>query len=172
MRRVAMLALVFGVVLPVRAQRAVLSTRPDTPFKLATFETSGRSRVGMVLGTRVLDLEAANTVVVQAIDLRGGPAMPRDMRTLIETYETVAPSLYRIANYFRDVKTDGASFAYDLPKTATSSPIKYPYTLVVIAGRFRLHAGEMFAPGSSGQKAANEPDQDKEPPVFFAKSRR
>ena len=172
MRRVAMLALVFGVILPVRAQRAVLSTRPETPFKLATFETSGRSRVGMVLGTRVLDIEAANTVVVQAIDLRGGPAMPRDMKTLIETYETVAPSLYRIANYFRDVKTDGASFAYDLQKTAIKAPIKYPYNLLAIAANYKLHAGEMFAPGSPQQKAANEADQDKEDPVFFAKSPR
>jgi 2-keto-4-pentenoate hydratase/2-oxohepta-3-ene-1,7-dioic acid hydratase in catechol pathway len=172
MRRVAMLALVFGVVLPVRAQRPVLSTRPETPFKLATFETSGRSRVGMVLGTRVLDIEAANTVVVQAIDLRGGPAMPRDMKTLIETYDTVAPSLYRIANYFRDVKTDGASFAYDLQKTAIKAPIKYPYNLLAIAANYKLHAGEMFAPGSPQQKAANEADQDKEDPVFFAKSPR
>src|SRR3954467_1882769 len=172
MRRVAMLALVFGVVLPVRAQRPVLSTRPETPFKLATFETSGRSRIGMVLGTRVLDLEAANTVVVQAIDLRGGPAMPRDMRTLIETYETVAPSLYRIANYFRDLKTDGAAFAFDVQKTAIKAPIKYPYNLLAIAANYKLHAGEMFAPGSPQQKAANEADQDKEDPVFFAKSPR
>ena len=61
---------------PLRAQRAVLSTRPETPFKLATFEAAGKVRVGLVLGTRILDIEAANAVVVQAIDLRGGPAMP------------------------------------------------------------------------------------------------
>src|SRR3954453_21777790 len=100
MRRVAVLAVVLGLMAPLRAQRPVISTRPDTPFKLATFEAAGKVRVGLVLGSRILDIEAANAVIVQAIDLRGSPARPRDMRSLIETYDTVAPSLYRIANYF------------------------------------------------------------------------
>src|ERR1700712_3482839 len=102
MRRLAVLVFVLGVILPVGAQRPVISTRPDTPFKLATFEATGKTRVGLVLGTRMLDIEGANAAIVQAIDLRGGPAMPRDMRTLLETYDTIAPSLYRIANYFKD----------------------------------------------------------------------
>ena len=41
-----------------------------------------------------------------------------------------------------------------------------------MAANYKLHAGEMFAPGSPQQKAANEADQDKEDPVFFAKSPR
>jgi 2-keto-4-pentenoate hydratase/2-oxohepta-3-ene-1,7-dioic acid hydratase in catechol pathway len=172
MRRLAVLALLVGMIAPVRAQRPVISTRPDTPFKLATFEAAGKVRVGLVLDTRILDIEAANAVIVQAIDLRGGPAMPRDMRTLIESYETVAPSLYRIANYFKDKKTDGASFAFDVQKTAIKAPIKYPYNLLAAAANYKLHAGEMFPPGSPQQKAANEADQDKEDPVFFAKSPR
>jgi 2-keto-4-pentenoate hydratase/2-oxohepta-3-ene-1,7-dioic acid hydratase in catechol pathway len=170
--RLTVLALFAALTIPVGAQRPVISTRPDTPFKLATFEASGRTRVGLVLGTRILDIEAANAVVVQAIDLRGGPAMPRDMRTLIENYETVAPSLYRIANYFKDAKTDGASFAFDVQKTAIKAPIKYPYNLLAAAANYKLHAGEMFPPGSPQQKAANEADPDKEDPVFFAKSPR
>ena len=170
--RLAVLALLLALTIPVGAQRAVLSTRPDTPFKLATFEAAGKARVGLVLGTRILDIEAANAVVVQAFDLRGGPPMPRDMRTLIENYETVAPSLYRIANYFKDLKTDGASFAFDVAKTAIKAPIKYPYNLLAAAANYKLHAGEMFPPGSPQQKAANEADQDKEDPVFFAKSPR
>ena len=161
MRRILMLIVFLGLIVPVRAQRPVISTRPDTPFKLATFEASGRVRVGLVLGTRILDIEGANAAVVQALDLRGGPAMPRDMRTLIETYETVAPSLYRIANYFKDLKTDGAAFAFDVQKTAIKAPIKYPYNLLAAAANYKLHAGEMFAPGSPQQKAANEADQDK-----------
>src|SRR3954471_18414466 len=102
MRRLAVLAVVLGLMQPLRAQRPVISTRPDTPFKLATFEASGKVRVGLVLDTRILDIEGANAAIVQAIALRGGPAMPRDMRTLIESYESLAPSLYRIANYFKD----------------------------------------------------------------------
>ena len=35
------------------AQRPSISTKPDTPFKLATFELGGKVRVGIVLGTRV-----------------------------------------------------------------------------------------------------------------------
>ena len=164
--------LVLVAATPARAQRAVLSTRPDTPFKLATFEAAGKVRVGVVLGTRILDLEGANAAVVQAIDLRGGPAMPRDMRTLIENYAELAPSLYRIANYFKDAQTDGASFAFDVSRAAIKAPIKYPYNILAIAANYKLHAGEMFAPGSPQQKAANEADQDKEDPVFFAKSPR
>ncbi len=164
--------LVLVAATPARAQRAVLSTRPDTPFKLATFEAAGKVRVGVVLGTRILDLEGANAAVVQAIDLRGGPAMPRDMRTLIEDYDQVAPSLYRIANYFKELKTDGAAFAFDVTRVAIKAPIKYPHNLLAIAANYKLHAGEMFAPGSPQQKAANEADQDKEDPVFFAKSPR
>src|SRR3954452_25109899 len=99
MRRLAVLALLLGVIAPVRAQRPVISTRPDTPFKLATFEASGKVRVGLVLGARVIDIESAHTMIIQELALRGAPAMPRDMRTLIENYSDLAPSLYRIANY-------------------------------------------------------------------------
>ncbi len=172
MKRFVLLAVMLASMAPVRAQRAVLSTRPETPFKLATFEAAGKVRVGLVLGTRILDIEGANAAVVQAIDLRGGPPMPRDMRTLIEDYERVAPSLYRIANYFKDTKTDGAAFAFDAARVAIKAPIKYPYNILAVAANYKLHAGEMFAPGSPQQKAANEADQDKEDPVFFAKSPR
>ncbi len=172
MKRVAILALMLGLMAPVRAQRPVISITPDTPFKLATFEAAGRVRVGLVLGNRVIDIERAHTMLVQELALRGTPAMPRDMRTLIENYATVAPSLYRIANYFKDAKLDAAPLVFDLGKVAILAPIKYPYNLLAVAANYKLHAGEMFAPGSPQQKAANEADQDKEDPVFFAKSPR
>jgi len=171
MRRVAVLAVVLGLMAPVRAQRPVTSTKPDTPFKLATFEAAGKVRVGLVLGTHVIDIESANAAIVQEIALRGAPAMPRDMRTLIENYTEVAPSLYRIANYFNATKLD-APFVFDVSKVAIKAPIKYPYNILAIAANYKLHAGEMFPPGSPQQKAANEADQDKEDPVFFAKSPR
>jgi 2-keto-4-pentenoate hydratase/2-oxohepta-3-ene-1,7-dioic acid hydratase in catechol pathway len=60
----------------------------------------------------------------------------------------------------------------DVAKVAIKAPIKYPYNLLAIAANYRLHAGEMFPPGSPQQKAANEADPDKEDPVFFAKSPR
>ena len=42
------------------ARQAPPSDKPETPFKLMTFETDGRVRLGMVLGTRVLDIAGAN----------------------------------------------------------------------------------------------------------------
>ncbi len=35
---------------------SAVSDRPDTPFKLSTFEAEGTVRVGVVLGERVLDI--------------------------------------------------------------------------------------------------------------------
>jgi 2-keto-4-pentenoate hydratase/2-oxohepta-3-ene-1,7-dioic acid hydratase in catechol pathway len=171
MRRLAALVVILGFMTPVRGQRPVISTKPDTPFKLATFETSGKVRVGLVLGSRIIDIEGAHALIVQEIALRGEPAMPRDMRTLIETYDTVSPGLYRIANYFNATKLD-APFVFDLAKVAIKAPIKYPYNLLAVAANYKLHAGEMFPPGSPQQQAANEADPDKEDPVFFAKSPR
>jgi 2-keto-4-pentenoate hydratase/2-oxohepta-3-ene-1,7-dioic acid hydratase in catechol pathway len=171
MKRLAVVVLMLGLMAPVRAQRPVISTKPDTPFKLATFEAAGKVRVGLVLGTRVIDIAGAHAMIVQDIGLRGAPQMPQDMRTLIETYDTVAPSLYRIANYFNATKVD-APFIFDVAKVAIKAPIKYPYNILAIAANYKLHAGEMFAPGSPQQKAALEADQDKEDPVFFAKSPR
>jgi 2-keto-4-pentenoate hydratase/2-oxohepta-3-ene-1,7-dioic acid hydratase in catechol pathway len=94
------------------------------------------------------------------------------MRTLIEEYARVSPRLYQIANYFKDIKLEEAPFVFDAAKSAIKAPIKYPYNLLAIAANYRLHAGEMFRPGSPEQKAAEEANPDKEDPVFFAKSPR
>jgi len=172
MRRAVMVAVLFMLVVPARAQRPLISTNPETPFKLATFQAEGRTRLGLVMGTRVLDIEAAQSAVVQELGLRGTPAMPRDMRTLIEDYERVAPNLYRIANRFKDANADNPAFAFRVDRVAITAPIKYPYNLLAAAANYKLHAGEMFPPGSPQQKAALEADPEKEDPVFFAKSPR
>jgi 2,4-didehydro-3-deoxy-L-rhamnonate hydrolase len=172
MRRVSVLVVILGLAVPAIAQRAAVSSKPDTPFKLATFEAAGKTRIGLVLGARVLDILAANAELTQKA---GVPAMrvPSEMRELIDAYPRVSPRLYQIANYFKDAKTAGdAPFVYDLSKVAIKAPIKYPYNILAIAANYKLHAGEMFPPGSPQQKAALEADQDKEDPVFFAKSPR
>jgi 2-keto-4-pentenoate hydratase/2-oxohepta-3-ene-1,7-dioic acid hydratase in catechol pathway len=172
MRRILLLAVVFATLAPVRAQRPLISTNPETPFKLATFQADGKTRVGLVLGNRILDIEGAHAAVVQELDLRGAPAMPRDMRSLIESYNTIVPHLYRIANRFKDAAADNPAFAFRVDRVAILAPIKYPYNILAIAANYKLHAGEMFPPGSPQQKAALEADPDKEDPVFFAKSPR
>ena len=40
-----------------------VSDKPDTPFKLATFEAQGKVRVGLVLGERVLDIASGTGLV-------------------------------------------------------------------------------------------------------------
>ena len=54
-----------------------VSDRPDTPFKLATFEAAGQTRLGLVLGSRVLDIAGANQRLTTA-GLHALP-MPTDM---------------------------------------------------------------------------------------------
>jgi 2-keto-4-pentenoate hydratase/2-oxohepta-3-ene-1,7-dioic acid hydratase in catechol pathway len=171
MRRLAVLVLILGLMTPVGAQRAAVSNKPDTPFKLATFETGGKTRIGLVVGERVLDILAANTELTQKAGV-AAMRVPSEMRELIEAYPRVSPRLYQIANYFKDTKGGDAPFAYDLSKVAIKAPIKYPYNILAIAANYKLHAGEMFPPGSPQQKAALEADQDKQDPVFFAKSPR
>jgi hypothetical protein len=47
------------------AQRGAISAKPDTPFKLATFEAAGRTRIGLVIGARVIDIPGANAALVR-----------------------------------------------------------------------------------------------------------
>jgi 2-keto-4-pentenoate hydratase/2-oxohepta-3-ene-1,7-dioic acid hydratase in catechol pathway len=153
------------------AQRGAISAKPDTPFKLATFEAAGRTRIGMAVDARMIDIPGANAALVRDQGLDAMP-MPTDMRTLIEEYSRVSSRLYQIANHFREAKTDVAPYLFELDKVAIKAPIKYPYNILAAAANYKLHAGEMFPPGSPQEKAANEADQDKEDPVFFAKSPR
>jgi 2-keto-4-pentenoate hydratase/2-oxohepta-3-ene-1,7-dioic acid hydratase in catechol pathway len=162
-----------------------VSPTPDTPFKLATFEAQGRVRVGLVLGARVLDIAGASAHLVQAARL---PAMtmPGEMRELIEKYATVAPRLYQIANYFKDGKDAGLSFAFDAAAVSIKAPIKYPWNLLAAAANYKAHAEGMGAPGATAGGAGQggrpaggfDPaliaklDLDRDGPIMFAKSPR
>jgi hypothetical protein len=156
--RLAVVGFLLALTLPIGAQRAVLSTRPDTPFKLATFEAAGKVRVGLVLGTRILDIESANAVVVQAIDQRGGPAMPhRKLRNWREPH--------RDRQLLQDLKTDGASFAFDVAKPRSRRPLSI-YNLLAVAANYKP---AMFAPDGRSESGERR-GSGQEDPVFFAKS--
>jgi 2-keto-4-pentenoate hydratase/2-oxohepta-3-ene-1,7-dioic acid hydratase in catechol pathway len=159
------------LLVPGTAQRAAPASSPDTPFKLATFEASGKTRIGLVLGTRVLDIADAGAYVARQAGLPSVP-LPGEMRELIEQYARVSPRLYQIANYFGDAKAGQLPFAFELSAVSVKAPIKYPFNLLALAANYKLHAGEMFPAGSPQQKAALEADPDKEDPVVFAKSPR
>jgi 2-keto-4-pentenoate hydratase/2-oxohepta-3-ene-1,7-dioic acid hydratase in catechol pathway len=153
------------------AQRRAISSKPETPFKLATFEAGGKERLGLALGARILDIAGANAALIQNERLPE-VRIPAGMRELIDAYDRVSPRLYQIANYSKDAKLDGVPYVFDVERVSIKAPIKYPYNVLAIAANYRLHAGEMFPPGSPEQKAAEGADPDKEDPVFFAKSPR
>jgi 2-keto-4-pentenoate hydratase/2-oxohepta-3-ene-1,7-dioic acid hydratase in catechol pathway len=172
------------------AAQKPISDKPDHPFKLATFESAGTERVGMVLGTRVLDIDEANQYVSKQGSL-SRVAIPREMRTLIEQYATVSPRLYQIANYFQANPTTNLPFAFEFDKVAVKAPIKYPWNLLAAAANYRAHAAGMSgntapaaAPGaaaaatSAGRGGGFDPSvidrivPDRDAPIMFAKSAR
>jgi len=167
------------------ARQAAISDQPDNPFKLATFEAGGQVRLGLVLGSRVLDIAGANQHLVS----RAGVArvtIPSEMKALIEQYAAVSPRLYQIANYFKTNPTDGLPFAFDADKVSFKAPIKYPWNLLAASANYKLHAEGMATPGGAAAGAAPAarpatgydasaaarivPDRDA--PVIFAKSPR
>ncbi len=123
-RSLVVLLLIFPAML---CGASVISDKPDTPFKLATFEAQGKTRVGMALGDRMLDLTGANAYVEKQIGL---PAMrlPTEMRELIEQYPAASRRMYQIANYLKDRKPDGQAFAFALDKSRSRRPSSIPIT--------------------------------------------
>jgi 2-keto-4-pentenoate hydratase/2-oxohepta-3-ene-1,7-dioic acid hydratase in catechol pathway len=153
--RVVVAAILFAAI-----SVGAVSDRPETPFKLATFEVQGRARVGMLLNDRMLDVAAANTFVAKQAGLPT-VQLPSEMRELIEQ----SPKrLYQIANYLRDKKLDSLPFAYSLDKVHIAAPIKYPYNLLNMAANYWTHAREMGV--------NKDVDQDRDAPFIFAKSPR
>ncbi|MEZ5420561.1 MAG: fumarylacetoacetate hydrolase family protein [Vicinamibacterales bacterium] len=146
---------------PARAQ-APASAQPRTPFKLMTFDVAGTDRVGLVIGNRVFDLDGANRHVAAQLKL-AAMAMPRDMKALIERYDTVKPRLYRIANYFGARPSLKVPFAYDPARVTVRAPIKYPWNLIAASANYKAHAQGMGEAGA-GQAAATPAPQAAAPP--------
>ena len=116
------------------------------------------------------------------------------MRALIEQYETLAPRLYQIANFFREMPGANLPFAFDYDKVAFKAPIKYPWNLVAASANYKAHAEGMGvagagqapaapaaaaaapprAPAAGGfdASAASRVVPDRDAPIMFAKSPR
>ncbi len=142
---------------------AAVSSEPETPFKLATFEAHGRTRIGMLLEGRILDIQGANAYVAKSAGL---PVMqlPGEMRELIEQYGPASKRLYQIANYLKERNTAGQPFSFAVEQVSIKAPIKYPWNLLNMAANYWSHAKEM------GVKKDIDPDRDD--PYIFAKSPR
>jgi 2,4-didehydro-3-deoxy-L-rhamnonate hydrolase len=195
---VLVLAAAAAWTLPMSARQAPKTT-PDTPFKLMTFEAGGATRVGMVLGGRVLDIAGANRHVTERATL-AEVTMPGEMKALIEQYATVSPRLYQIANYFAAQPTANLPFAFDVAAVKVLAPIKYPWNLMAASANYKAHAQGMgqagaggaappAAPPSTGAPAGGPPAggrpaagfdataadrivPDRDAPIMFAKSPR
>jgi 2-keto-4-pentenoate hydratase/2-oxohepta-3-ene-1,7-dioic acid hydratase in catechol pathway len=166
--------LFFAAALDAQPNAIKVSERPETPFKLATFEADGKLQVGMVFGSRVVDIARANAYVVRKAHV---PAMtlPTEMRLLIEQYEAASRRLYQIANYLKgEAGTAGLPFAYDFDKVSVKAPIRYPWNLLNLAANYKSHAEGMGTArsGSFNAAAAADIDPDRDGPIVFAKSPR
>ncbi|MCC3860310.1 fumarylacetoacetate hydrolase family protein [Pseudemcibacter aquimaris] len=147
---------------------AAPSTSPDTPFKLATFEADGMTRLGMVLGGQILDIRAANAALSSEENL-SSKRIPRNMRNLIESYDGVKSRLYQIANHYNG-NSAGRSFSFEYDAVTLKAPIKYPYNMLAAAANYQDHSMEMARRYGNPDPKPVDPDRSK--PVFFAKSPR
>ena len=57
--------LLFAAALDAQPNANRVSDKPETPFKLATFEADGKLQVGLVFGLRVVDIARANAYLVR-----------------------------------------------------------------------------------------------------------
>ncbi len=167
-----------------QVEAQVVSDAPNTPFKLATFNPGNHEYVGLVLGGRILAINAANEALVTET-LIPEMKLPQDMRTLVEEYSTVNGRLYQIANYYSEKGTDGLDFAYDIERISIEAPIKYPWNIVAAAANYKAHATgmaadedepgeESAAPRRGGFDASRVAEivPERDAPVMFAKSPR
>lgn len=191
-RNSSRLAAVFcaAALLTLPALGASISDKPETPFKLATFEIDGRVRIGMVFGSRIVDIAAANDYLVKKTHV---PVikLPTEMRALIEQYDAASPRLYQIANFLQsEAGTKNLHFAYDVSAVSIKAPIKYPWNLLNLAANYKMHAQGMGAamassetkpgpqnppPGAAASfhpEVASQIDPDRDGPVVFLKSAR
>jgi 2-keto-4-pentenoate hydratase/2-oxohepta-3-ene-1,7-dioic acid hydratase in catechol pathway len=162
---------------------AQVTDRPDTAFKLATFEAAGKTRLGMLIaGTdRILDIAEASSRLERDQRL-SAVSIPGEMRGLIEEYGRVSPRLYQIANFYKSARLEDG-FSFPESQVSFKAPIKYPWNLLAAAANYKTHAQEMARPQPGASPGAAPPagrggfqavdvNTDNEDPHFFAKSPR
>ena len=186
----SMVALALGLALVVAVSActttAQISDAPDTPFKLATFEAGGDPAVGLVLGDQILELSGASDHLATEAGL-DAMTLPGEMRALIEAYDTAAPRLYQIANYFQDGADAALPFVHAVDGVTIVAPIKYPWNILAAAANYKAHAEGMAGGGEDEEDDAEEGgrrrggfdpsriaeiDPARDAPVMFAKSPR
>jgi 2-keto-4-pentenoate hydratase/2-oxohepta-3-ene-1,7-dioic acid hydratase in catechol pathway len=148
MKRVIALFFGLGIVSTLLVQAQAV-----TPFKLGTFQTQGRTFLGIVLrDSVVVDFAAASRDITPASNV----ALPADMKDLIARYDSGLRD--RIIQVVRSVNAQtGArpAYVYDLAALKTMPPIMYPTTMLNVAVNYTEHGAEMAA--RDGSRAAETP---------------
>ena len=91
-------------------------------MKLATFETGGRERIGIVAGDGLIDLS------------RAAPDLPQDMKSLIAAWPDVSARVQQIA---RDAKPD-----FKVADVRLCAPVPRPQKILAIGLNYSDHIAE------------------------------
>jgi len=144
---------VIAVLLVLCASALVVQAQDAGPFKLGTFQTQGRTFVGIVLrDSVVVDFTAASRAITPASNVM----LPTDMKDLIARYDSGLRD--RIVQVLRSVNAQtGArpAYMYELAALKTMPPIMYPTTMLNVAVNYTEHGAEMAA--RDGTRATETP---------------
>ena len=119
-----------------------LHAQAPVPFKLGTFQLQGRTFVGIVRDSAVIDLAAADN----AVPGRTAPAAA-DMRDLIARYDSsLRARIYAIVKAVPTTQGKRPAYVHDLSALKILPPVM-PATLLNAAVNYRAHGEEMARPG-------------------------
>ncbi|MBL8143681.1 MAG: fumarylacetoacetate hydrolase family protein [Acidobacteria bacterium] len=131
-------------------QRAAASA---APYKLGTFESGGRTFVGLVVNdTLVADIGQANAAFER--DNASAPklAMPGEMKALIGRYDEIRERLGLLAGAMG--APSRPAYVQQVTALKTRPPVMYPTTMLNAAVNYAEHAAEMSRAGGAGQSIA------------------
>jgi 2,4-didehydro-3-deoxy-L-rhamnonate hydrolase len=144
---------VIALLLVLCASAVAVQAQDAGPFKLGTFQTQGRTFVGIVLrDSVVVDFAAASRAITPASNVM----LPTDMKDLIARYDSGLRD--RIVQVVRSVNArTGArpAYVYELTALKTMPPIMYPTTMLNVAVNYTEHGAEMAA--RDGTRATETP---------------
>jgi 2,4-diketo-3-deoxy-L-fuconate hydrolase len=127
-------------------------------FKLGAFEERGRVFLGLVIrDTLAVDISQANASIQGT-----KPAIPSDMKDLIQRYEELRPRLYAIANVAAGATGPRPAWMQEIKSLKIRPPIT-PGTILNAAVNYVEHANEMQAGGAaaSGQTSKEQENINK-----------
>ena len=144
---------VIALLLVLCASAVAVQAQDAGPYKLGTFQTQGRTFVGIVLrDSVVVDFAAASRAITPASNVM----LPTDMKDLIARYDSGLRD--RIVQVVRSVNArTGArpEYVYELTALKTMPPIMYPTTMLNVAVNYTEHGAEMAA--RDGTRATETP---------------